>query len=256
MNPPFTPTDTAYFSSRLCSRASHGKKYILQDWYHCVTCGLTGSNGCCFECAQRCHVGHAVSLHKTNVPFYCDCQDNGKCCSMLPQVNDDTICTYMVSGSTYIQQEWYTCETCALTGSKGCCYVCAVVCHKGHNVKMSVSKPTGGFYCDCGSNQETNIICQSRKKRSISANVAQEVKEDDQPKSKFDNSCIICYEHEKSVVLLPCKHLVCCTNCFSSLRGKCPVDRSPISDKLIVFNSWRKYRKFQFNENETRLVSE
>ncbi len=51
---------------------------------------------------------------------------------------------------------------------KGCCYVCATVCHRGHDVRLIDTHPRSGFFCDCGSGSERNIICQSLKVITIS----------------------------------------------------------------------------------------
>jgi len=34
------------------------------------------------------------------------------------------VCTFTSSGSTFMDQHWYFCYTCDLTGAKGCCSVC------------------------------------------------------------------------------------------------------------------------------------
>jgi E3 ubiquitin-protein ligase UBR4 len=44
------------------------------------------------------------------------------------------VCTFTSSGSNFMEQHWYFCYTCDLTVSKGCCSVCAKVCHRGHRV--------------------------------------------------------------------------------------------------------------------------
>lgn len=66
-------------------------------------------------------------------------------------------CTYTISGKEYVEQPWYNCWTCNNTGNLGVCFVCAHVCHKGHqlgnNNRMLGNNNfnNGGFYCDCGS---------------------------------------------------------------------------------------------------------
>lgn len=49
--------------------------------------------------------------------------------------------------SGFLDQHWYTCYTCGLTGDKGCCSLCALVCHRGHEVEYS---RYSSFFCDCG----------------------------------------------------------------------------------------------------------
>ena len=48
--------------------------------------------------------------------------------------------------------------------------------------------------------------------------------------------CVICQEHEKSVVLLPCRHMCLCDKC-SSLAAvtSCPLCRRNIDHKINVF---------------------
>ena len=45
------------------------------------------------------------------------------------------------------------CHTCGLVGDKGCCSLCALVCHKGHDVFYSRKS---SFFCDCGAEQASN----------------------------------------------------------------------------------------------------
>ena len=65
--------------------------------------------------------------------------------------------------------------------------------------------------------------------------------------SKQDSKgvCIVCMEDEKSVLLMPCKHMCMCKGCtdkliaqsFSGGRKKamCPVCRNPIMDIIEAF---------------------
>lgn len=53
-----------------------------------------------------------------------------------------------------------------------------------------------------------------------------------------DNFCIICREHYKCVLLLPCKHLCLCQTCYASLRNynrKCPICRKNIQRTMKVY---------------------
>ena len=51
------------------------------------------------------------------------------------------------------------------------------------------------------------------------------------------NLCIICICYEKNVVILPCKHLCICETCSKSKTLKdCPLCRSPINKKMIIYN--------------------
>ncbi|KAJ1403709.1 hypothetical protein B484DRAFT_338341 [Ochromonadaceae sp. CCMP2298] len=48
--------------------------------------------------------------------------------------------------------------------------------------------------------------------------------------------CVICCEKEKSVVLLPCRHLCLCDTCSTHDQLViCPLCREPIVHKISVF---------------------
>ncbi|KAK9116429.1 hypothetical protein Sjap_015376 [Stephania japonica] len=79
------------------------------------------------------------------------------------------VCTFTSSGSNFMEQHWYFCYTCDLTVSKGCCSVCAKVCHRGHRVVYS---RLSRFFCDCGAGGVRGCSCQCLKPRELSANVA------------------------------------------------------------------------------------
>ncbi|KAJ0099623.1 hypothetical protein Patl1_21605 [Pistacia atlantica] len=72
------------------------------------------------------------------------------------------VCTFTSSGSNFMEQHWYFCYTCELTVSKGCCSVCAKVCHRGHRVVYSRSSR---FFCDCGAGGVRGSNCQCLKPR-------------------------------------------------------------------------------------------
>ncbi|GAB0492582.1 hypothetical protein MMPV_003850 [Pyropia vietnamensis] len=55
-------------------------------------------------------------------------------------------CTFTTTGSEFVEQHWYFCYTCGLSGSEGVCGVCARVCHAGHEVAYS---RLSRFFCDC-----------------------------------------------------------------------------------------------------------
>ncbi|XP_010525132.1 PREDICTED: auxin transport protein BIG [Tarenaya hassleriana] len=74
------------------------------------------------------------------------------------------VCTFTSSGSNFIEQHWYFCYTCDLTVSKGCCSVCAKVCHRGHRVVYSRSSR---FFCDCGAGGVRGSSCQCSKPRKV-----------------------------------------------------------------------------------------
>ncbi|XP_022962536.1 auxin transport protein BIG [Cucurbita moschata] len=74
------------------------------------------------------------------------------------------VCTFTSSGSNFMEQHWYFCYTCDLTVSKGCCSVCAKVCHHGHRVVYSRSSR---FFCDCGAGGVRGSSCQCLKPRKF-----------------------------------------------------------------------------------------
>ncbi|KAK4477539.1 hypothetical protein RD792_016768 [Penstemon davidsonii] len=77
------------------------------------------------------------------------------------------VCTFTSSGSNFMEQHWYFCYTCDLTVSKGCCSVCAKVCHRGHRVVYSRSSR---FFCDCGAGGVRGSSCQCLKPRKFTGN--------------------------------------------------------------------------------------
>jgi hypothetical protein len=56
--------------------------------------------------------------------------------------------------------------------------------------------------------------------------------------SKDDGkACVICMDAEKSVLLLPCRHLCVCVGCSQEPRlVQCPICREPIAEKMHVFS--------------------
>jgi hypothetical protein len=70
-------------------------------------------------------------------------------------------CSY-VQKSGFHDQHWYNCYTCGLVWDKGCCTLCALVCHKGHDVSYS---RCSSFFCDCGAEhnsatEESRVFCK------------------------------------------------------------------------------------------------
>ncbi|KAG6555165.1 hypothetical protein Mapa_003204 [Marchantia paleacea] len=81
------------------------------------------------------------------------------------------VCTFTSSGSNFMEQHWYFCYTCDLTVSKGCCSVCARVCHRGHKVVYS---RLSRFFCDCGAGgvRGSSCLClKPRKYVSLTSNL-------------------------------------------------------------------------------------
>ena len=51
--------------------------------------------------------------------------------------------------------------------------------------------------------------------------------------------CVVCWEAVPCVVLLPCRHLVVCEECFELLHSKgshCPMCREPVEQHMVVFH--------------------
>lgn len=82
---------------------------------------------------------------------------------------DQSTCTYTSTGSQFVEQHWYFCYTCGLTGSEGVCAVCARVCHAGHDVSYS---RLSRFFCDCGaSSAKVNVPPASATTGSVTSEV-------------------------------------------------------------------------------------
>lgn len=66
----------------------------------------------------------------------------------------------------------------------------------------------------------------------------------DKKSQNTDRLCIICCDKEREILCLPCKHCKICCQCFQKLEESskikdikllCPVCRSIVSDKMIIF---------------------
>lgn len=60
----------------------------------------------------------------------------------------------------------------------------------------------------------------------------------DSPPGLSETHCVICLEHPKCVLLLPCKHVCMCLECARELRyynGLCPVCRSDIENSMQIY---------------------
>mmetsp|Transcript_2716 Transcript_2716/g.3810 ORF Transcript_2716/g.3810 Transcript_2716/m.3810 type:complete len:201 (+) Transcript_2716:45-647(+) len=55
--------------------------------------------------------------------------------------------------------------------------------------------------------------------------------------SPVQQSCVVCQDEFKTVVLLPCRHLCLCLSCSHAViqKGNCPLCRTAIKDSLSVF---------------------
>ncbi|KAL7543894.1 hypothetical protein ACHAXR_013387, partial [Thalassiosira sp. AJA248-18] len=63
-------------------------------------------------------------------------------------------CSFVETGEGFTEQHWYNCYTCGLLWDKGCCSLCARVCHKGHDIGYSRKS---SFFCDCGAEVATAL---------------------------------------------------------------------------------------------------
>ena len=72
-------------------------------------------------------------------------------------------CTFNMHKRDYIKQDWFECYTCwGGNSSFGCCWPCALDCHKGHQLVThhpQNEEPLGGFFCDCGFNKHQPAVC-------------------------------------------------------------------------------------------------
>jgi hypothetical protein len=197
-----------------------------------------------------------VGLIRSNGSSFCDCRDVN-CHLRLPTgiqtkkttfqhlpATDDDVCTFRFTGSKQVTQDWYHCNTCNMKGSTGTCAVCAAVCHKGHDVVLHTHLPKNGFYCDCGGGGKNCIALKPRASlQTLVRNfeiilINHQIEQLDNTKLPDERSlCIICLERPRSIVLLPCKHLVCCQLCSPSLKGKCPLDRQQIEQSIEIYNA-------------------
>ena len=64
-------------------------------------------------------------------------------------VGSGLVCSFAVTGRNFVEQAWYTCNTCGLVDRTGVCGACKERCHAGHN--LSTLPKVSSFYCDCGS---------------------------------------------------------------------------------------------------------
>ena len=65
--------------------------------------------------------------------------------------DEDNLCTFLLTGPHFVEQDIYHCRTCKLDNKEGVCVVCARTCHEGHDCSFSYRS---SFYCDCASKEE------------------------------------------------------------------------------------------------------
>ena len=63
-----------------CTYEAHGRAFVSQKFYHCLTCGLVGNLGMCEACMQVCHAGHRITGGQYVPEAFCDCGDGAKGC--------------------------------------------------------------------------------------------------------------------------------------------------------------------------------
>lgn len=86
----------------------------------------------------------------------------------IPSFEFPISCTY-TSINDFHEQHWYNCETCGLVDDKGCCTLCALICHQGHDVSYS---RFSSFFCDCGESTKKSrvgtdqVVCQCLSEQS------------------------------------------------------------------------------------------
>ena len=83
----------------------------------------------------------------------------GKKSNALVRSNKDEVaktrtCSFVETGEGFVEQHWYNCYTCGLLWDKGCCSLCARVCHQGHDIGYSRKS---SFFCDCGAEVATAV---------------------------------------------------------------------------------------------------
>jgi hypothetical protein len=71
-------------------------------------------------------------------------------------------------------QHWYNCYTCGLVWDKGCCSLCALKCHKGHDLSYS---RFSSFFCDCGAESPSDDTPGRVKCKCLSSLPQDEVKQ-------------------------------------------------------------------------------
>ena len=65
-------------------------------------------------------------------------------------------CSFSNTYFRHAQQLWRPCYTCNLIDANGCCSVCAVTCHAGHQLG---EERISNFFCDCGSRGPALCLC-------------------------------------------------------------------------------------------------
>lgn len=73
--------------------------------------------------------------------------------------SDEPTCSYDAFGNAFWKQQWYECKDCwGESSDYGCCRVCMLKCHKGHNT----IEHQGNFVCDCGRYRHDRDSCTKK----------------------------------------------------------------------------------------------
>jgi hypothetical protein len=95
----------------------------------CKTCPK--SPFCCVACARVCHAGH-ILVEVDDRAGRCACADHGDTCKCAGE--QVSLCTALRVKNTPVMQPIWDCKTCGLLRDHGCCEVCAMTCHSGHDI--------------------------------------------------------------------------------------------------------------------------
>lgn len=186
----------------ICTYLFTGKKSMRQAWYHCRTCGLVGSQGCCASCAHHCHKNHDVYLEGIKDEASCSCIRCGLGeCKLLDIPNSSylTRCSNLFINNKYLPktQRMYHCLSCGLTDDAyGICEACAVNCHINHVIEFVGMKT---FSCAC-----KNMGCCAMSVAQLLHNRREKC--DRKVLGKDDvSACYTCYTCDKSGDLRLCE---------------------------------------------------
>ncbi len=87
--------------------------------------------------------------------------------------------------------------------------------------------------CDAYEKHLRSRLDSLEKRREVLVKNRQEAQADAQKEARL---CIICCEKEKSVVLMPCRHMCLCEDCGGMERiTVCPLCRKAIVHKISVY---------------------
>ena len=84
----------------------------------------------------------------------------------IEEKTNPDLCTILKTGSSYLVQEYYRCNTCHLDeeNRKGVCKICVYTCHAGHDVRFAENDL---FFCDCGVEGEKSCRSLLKKQSGI-----------------------------------------------------------------------------------------